>query len=143
MYEVTKELTFEAAHRLLDYQGKCKNVHGHSYKARISVRSKDLQPNGFVIDFGALRGIIGGWIDDHWDHAILLHEKDPLWAVLYGQDIKIYTMKENPTAEHMARCLYRVAYAALAHRKSFEITAVTIEETATSWATYIPDLGGE
>lgn len=143
MYQVTKELKFEAAHRLHDYSGKCKNIHGHSYTARVTISSTQLQSDGFVIDFSTLKFIIGDWIDKHWDHAILLHEKDPLWAALHNQDVAIYTMKESPTAEHMARHLYRITCAALAHRTHLKVTAVTIKETATSWSTYIPDIGGE
>lgn len=100
---VTKRLRFCAAHRLLGYEGKCAHLHGHNYVAEVSV---DGEPDGtgMVADFGGIKRRVGGWIDEHWDHAVIGNVADMelchAVACLHGQ--KVYWMGCNPTAENMA-----------------------------------------
>ena len=54
---ITKEFTFDAAHKLDWHQGKCKNLHGHTYKLQVTVVG-ELNKNGIVIDFGDLKNIV-------------------------------------------------------------------------------------
>lgn len=141
MYEVTVEVTFDAAHRLLCYEGKCHSLHGHSYVAIVCIDSEELGPShsGFVMDFGVLKKIVKGWIDKNWDHRTLLNRSDPLGALLEDEGCNIFLLDFDPTAEHMARYLYRTLCSALHHRKALRVAYVTIKETQTSWATYMPD----
>lgn len=138
MYDITIKLKFEAAHRLLTYQGKCKHLHGHSYLALVNIGMEELQPDGFVMDFGVLKKIVGDWIDTHWDHVTILHKDDPLLFILREHACKVYELPENPTAEHMAQHLYAYTCAVFSHRTKLLINWVTIQETETSWATYRP-----
>ncbi len=77
---VTKEFNFEIAHALWNYDGPCKNIHGHSYKLFVTVIgspiSDDTDPkNGMVIDFGDLKQIVNEEIVDNLDHAVILSSK--------------------------------------------------------------------
>jgi len=117
MYEVAIEIRFDAAHRLLNYAGKCHNLHGHSYVAIIGVAKEKLVECGFVVDFGYLKKYVKGWIDEHWDHASILNSGDPLVRALQSmkavalgeapQDgLRIFVMNGDPTAERMAKRLF-------------------------------------
>ncbi len=82
MIRITKIFTFETAHVLYNYDGKCKNMHGHSYKLFVTVKGKpindiDNPKNGMVVDFGDIKSIVKSEIVDVWDHAVLLNALTP------------------------------------------------------------------
>ena len=64
---VSKDFSFDAAHFLTQYHGKCEHLHGHTYKLRVTVEGK-VQSNGLVIDFGILKKIVKEQILDKYDH---------------------------------------------------------------------------
>lgn len=144
MFSITKEFKFEAAHRLLNHQGKCRHLHGHSYVAQLTLAAPQLNALGMVLDFADLKATVGKWIDDNWDHNVLLSPKDPLVELLKKEEKRPYLMQQlaanegNPTAEGMAKELCYRAQALLP--SNVGITCVRIYETATCWADYIPML---
>jgi 6-pyruvoyltetrahydropterin/6-carboxytetrahydropterin synthase len=91
MFEISVSQDFAAAHRLNDYHGKCRNVHGHTWKVELRICSEDLNASGMVVDFkdikAALRDIL-----ESYDHSFL-NESDPFDKI-------------NPTAENIAREIY-------------------------------------
>ena len=113
MYRVIKEVRWEAAHRLLNYKGKCANIHGHSYRAIFTFESNKLDENGMVIDFTILKKALQTWLDEYWDHSLILNKLDPLIDSIKdlrnSVDTKIYLFDGNPTAENMARALFSIA----------------------------------
>jgi len=146
MYSVTKRFEFDTAHRLLGYDGKCKHIHGHHYVAEVTVSGKVLDHNYMLIDFKDLKELVGTWIDDNWDHNLLICNHDPLWQDMpannMGRD-PFNTGKELPTAEVMARLLYqRVVDVASSRQhpsspwKHLCVTNVRIYETPDCWADY-------
>ena len=78
MFSVTKEIFFCYGHRLLNYAGKCKNLHGHNGKAVITVETPALDGLGMVVDFTEIKKVIGAWIDETLDHKMILHRDDPV-----------------------------------------------------------------
>src|SRR5436309_1142490 len=82
MFEVTRELHFCYGHRLLNYDGKCRHLHGHNGRAVITLEAPALDPMGMVVDFSKIKRIVGGWIDANLDHRMLLHRDDPMVAEL-------------------------------------------------------------
>ena len=62
---ITKQFNFETGHALYGYDGKCKNVHGHSYNIEITVGSNVLDDLGMVVDFGVLKKICEDWIKEN------------------------------------------------------------------------------
>lgn len=113
MYADRIELIFDAGHRLLKYKGKCETLHGHTFKAEITLSSEKLDQTGFVVDFVELRDKIGGWIDENWDHAFLVNEQDEelLDALNLLKEKKIFIFhNQNPTAEVMAKYLHDYVY---------------------------------
>src|SRR5262245_46027219 len=78
MFEVAKELRFCYGHRLLNYEGKCRYLHGHNGRAVIFLATDQLDNLGMVLDFSTIKRVVGGWIDEQLDHRLLLHKDDPV-----------------------------------------------------------------
>ena len=131
MFRVTKELYFCYGHRLLNYAGKCRHLHGHNGRAVVTVEAAALDPLGMVIDVGALTRVLGGWIDDTLDHKMLLHKDDPVIPELRRQGEPFVMLDVNPTAENIAKLIYDFA-----RRAGFAVVEVTLWETENSFATY-------
>jgi 6-pyruvoyltetrahydropterin/6-carboxytetrahydropterin synthase len=131
MFQVTKEIWFCYGHRLLNYNGKCANLHGHNGKAVITLEAESLDSLGMVVDFTTLKKLIGQWIDDHLDHKMLLHKDDPIIPELRRLGEKFVTLDVNPTAENLAKMIYDQAV-----KQKLPVTEVTLWETENSFATY-------
>lgn len=100
----TRKLEFDAAHRVMQHESKCRYLHGHRYAVEVTLSIAELDPLGRVVDFGVIKEKLGAWIDEHWDHQTILWEKDKelgeIIAAQTGQ--KIYYLPQNPTAENLA-----------------------------------------
>jgi 6-pyruvoyltetrahydropterin/6-carboxytetrahydropterin synthase len=131
MHRVSREIHFCYGHRLLNYDGKCRHLHGHNGKAIITLESDRLDALGMVVDFSQLKQTLGGWIDQHLDHKMLLHRDDPALAYLKQQGEPVYVMEVNPTAENIARLIFDQA-AAL----GFPVVEVHLWETESCYASY-------
>lgn len=120
MYYIEKRFSFEAAHTLPDHNGKCKNMHGHSYKCLIILKSPTLKTEGsergMVCDFGKLSEFVDYALIHSLDHTYL-NDSIPL---------------ENPTAENIAKWIYDL----LKHVFP-ETCGVEIQETENCKAAYM------
>ena len=134
MFRVTKEIDFCYGHRLLNYDGKCKHLHGHNGKAVIVLEGMQLDHRGMVVDFSDIKKHVAGWIDANLDHRMILHEADPIVPILQDMGEPMYLVSENPTAESIAKLIYDFAKS---HR--VPVTEVSLWETFTSYATYRED----
>jgi len=131
MFSVTREITFCYGHRLLDYNGKCRHLHGHNGRAVITLAGDDLDRLGMVVDFTHLKRIVGGWIDETLDHKMLLHRDDPVLPYLRAQGEPVHVMDVNPTAENIARIIFEHAAS-----QGFPVIEVKLWETENCCATY-------
>jgi 6-pyruvoyltetrahydropterin/6-carboxytetrahydropterin synthase len=129
-YRVTKEIFFCYGHRLLNYDGKCRHLHGHNGKVVVTLQSDRLDHLGMVVDFSEVKRRIGKWIDDHLDHRMLLHRDDPVIPDLAKRGELFVTLDVNPTAENIARLIYREAVG-----QGLPVVEVTLWETENSFAT--------
>jgi len=110
------EVSFDAAHRLLGYNGKCASPHGHTYRAEVFVGRSELNELGLAVDFGDIKGPLKHWVDAHWDHAFLVNDRDEslIQALRAIPESKLYCFPgHNPSAEVMARTLFCVLQAEL------------------------------
>ena len=130
---VTKEIHFCYGHRLLNYDGKCRFLHGHNAKVEIELCSKTLDRRGMVMDFNEVKQAIHGWIDTALDHKMLLNKRDPMIPYLKSIREPIVTIDRNPTAEVLAKMIFDHA-----KDRRFPVTRVRFWETPTSFATYQP-----
>lgn len=131
MFSVTREISFCYGHRLLNYDGKCRHLHGHNGRAVITLEGQELDGRGMVVDFSDLKRVVGGWIDRELDHRMLLHRDDPALPFLREQGEPVVVLDVNPTAEAIARLIFE--YTAKA---GFPVTEVRLWETDNSVATY-------
>ena len=131
MFQVTRELRFCYGHRLLNYDGKCRYLHGHNGRAVITLAAESLDHLGMVVDFTEIKRVIGGWIDRHLDHRMLLHKDDPLLAYFQAQGEPVFVMDTNPTAENIARLIFDYAAS-----REFPVVEVRLWETDECYATY-------
>jgi len=150
MYAITRRLEFDAGHRVLNHEGKCKNLHGHRYVVDVTVSSFGLDDLGRVVDFSVIKAKLGTWIDDMLDHNMLLHPDDPLLnqpAIDFDTPLEVaealvgrapYVMPAdiaNPTAENIAHLLYDVAVELLT-TSGLMIESVRVWETPNCYADY-------
>jgi 6-pyruvoyltetrahydropterin/6-carboxytetrahydropterin synthase len=131
MFRVTREFEFCFGHRLMDYDGKCRQIHGHNGKACVTLAGDSLNGLGMVVDFVEMKRVLGTWIDATLDHTLLLHQDDPLVKVLQAAGEKVLPLPANPTTENMAKLIYEYA-----ESKGLPVVEVTMWETTYSYATY-------
>ena len=103
----TRRLEFDAAHRVMRHESKCRYLHGHRYAVEVTVSAPELDSLGRVVDFGVIKEKLGAWIDECWDHQAILWEDDQELgeAIAEKTGQQIYYLPYNPTAENMARYL--------------------------------------
>ena len=82
MYTVTQSVSFCYGHRLLNYQGKCRHLHGHNARAVITITGERLDERGMLHDFNDIKRRVKEWIDSEIDHNMLLHKDDPVLPAL-------------------------------------------------------------
>ena len=131
MFRVTREIHFCYGHRLLNYDGKCKYLHGHNGRAIITIESATLDERGMVLDFSDIKNVVSTWIDEKLDHRMLLHNTDPVVPLLEKMGEPLFLMDENPTAENIARLIFEFTAS-----RGFPIVECQLWETPRCFATY-------
>jgi 6-pyruvoyltetrahydropterin/6-carboxytetrahydropterin synthase len=127
-----RRLQFCAGHRVHEHESKCRNLHGHNYVVFFhAVSETGLDPLGRVIDFGVLKSRLAPWVEDNWDHGMVLWRGDEeaisALSALPGQ--KLFLLPTNPTAENMALHLLEVVAPALLADTGVIIEKVVLWET--------------
>jgi len=133
MFQVTRVIDFCYGHRLLNYDGKCKYLHGHNGRALIKLESRELDSRGMVLDFSDIKRVVSTWIDDNLDHRMILHRDDPAIAMLRELGEPLFLLDCNPTAENIARLIFDYTAA-----QGFPIVETRLWETPNCYAMYRP-----
>lgn len=140
---VGKSFEFHAAHRLLGHEGKCRNIHGHTYRVEVTVNGSlnafdGSSSEGMVLDFARLKD---WWkpLDAMLDHVIILHEEDPVVEALEALEgeaaVKITLVPFRPTAENLAQWLKdNLSDWLVSWEERVVVDSVRVYETPTSWA---------
>jgi 6-pyruvoyltetrahydropterin/6-carboxytetrahydropterin synthase len=123
MYEVTVESGFSSGHYLRNYRGKCENPHGHNYKVRLTLRGRELDSTGLLLDFKLLKQVMRPVID-RIDHQ-MLNDLEPF-------------IELNPSAENLARYFFEETNRQLSEMTDGRVAVkdCTIWETDATTATY-------
>ncbi|MEO1012648.1 MAG: 6-carboxytetrahydropterin synthase [Bacteroidota bacterium] len=142
---ITKEFTFETAHALYGYDGKCKNIHGHSYGLSVTVIGQPIDDTshvkfGMVIDFGDLKKIVQEEVVDPFDHATIFNKNTP--HIELGQELerlghKVILVNYQPTSENMAIDFAAKIKARLP--KNIALHSVKLRETGTAFAEWFAE----
>ena len=137
MYTLISEASFDSAHFLAQYEGKCRNIHGHRWTIKVEIYGEDLQENGscrgMLVDFGDLKKYLKE-LADYYDHALII-EKDSMREltlnVLKGDGFRIIEVEFRPTAENFAKYFYNYF-----KNKGFLVKNIFVYETPNNCATY-------
>ena len=139
---VTKEFRFEGAHALLDYDGKCRHIHGHSYRLLITVSGvpefRENHPkSGMVLDFSALKSIVTLHISDPFDHALILRSDSPLAEEISSSYENVKIVGFQPTSENLAIHFANILKEHLP--KQIKLCSVKLYETPTSFVEWLAE----
>lgn len=137
MYFLRSEASFDAAHFLKDYEGKCRNIHGHRWRVVVSIKAENLseetQTRGMLIDFSDLKKAVKEACD-FFDHS-LIYEKDSLKkstiTALLDENFKLNEVSFRPTAENFSRYFFEKL-----KEKGFPVHRVDVYETPNNCAGY-------
>lgn len=138
MFKIAKEFSFDMAHMLDGHDGKCQNLHGHTYKLQVEVTGNlhlDGAKRGMVMDYSDLKAMVKQHILDPMDHAFiydLQSEKETKVAqLLMDLDSKVYGIPSRTTAEEMAKYMFeKLANVGL------PVSLIRLWETPTSYCEY-------
>lgn len=136
---VTKQFGFEMSHALLNYDGLCRNIHGHSYKLQITVAGEPLQSagspkDGMVIDFRVLKKIVQEHIIGQFDHSLMINEKAQIGKLneLGQMYERLQVVPFQPTSENMVVYISEKVKPLLPEH--IELFSVRLYETSNSFA---------
>ena len=132
MYIVKTEDSFDSAHFLARYNGKCRNIHGHRWRVVIEIAGENLD-DGMVVDFTDIKAALKA-LTDNLDHSLVM-EKDTLkpqtYQCLVDEGFRIMIMDFRPTAENFAKYFFDEI-----KNKGFNIRAAEVYETPNNCARY-------
>ncbi|PKV48592.1 6-pyruvoyltetrahydropterin/6-carboxytetrahydropterin synthase [Aquimarina sp. MAR_2010_214] len=137
---ITKQFSFETGHALYGYDGKCRNVHGHSYKLSVTVIGTPITDTshvklGMVIDFGDLKRIVKEDIEDVFDHATVFNKNTPhieLAKELKDRGHNVILVDYQPTSENMVIDFAERITSRLP--EGIKLFSLKLKETETSFA---------
>jgi 6-pyruvoyltetrahydropterin/6-carboxytetrahydropterin synthase len=137
MYSITTEASFDAAHFLKNYNGKCKNIHGHRWRIIVEVQSEnlktDMQEYGMITDFGELKRDLKE-LADKFEHTFI-YEKDSLKKelveMLKAEDFALNEVDFRPTAENFSKYIFDEMT-----NKGYDVAKVSVYETPNNCASY-------
>lgn len=140
MMKISKELTFDAAHMLSNYNGKCNNLHGHTYKVDVDITADELLED-MVLDFNKIKEYF-----DMFDHAVIVASEDyreefecELVNLCLRYNKKCITMDTGrPTAENIAKMF---ACGILYMYRNISKVTIAVWETPTACASYTAEKG--
>ncbi len=145
MFEVTRYHDFSAGHRVVGHEGKCRFLHGHNYRVHftcVQPSMDGLDTLGRVIDFSVIKERLCQWLEDNWDHKMLIWQQDEWMNTLASSgegslfEESVIWVPFNPTAENMAQYLVETVGPKVLAGTNVLLTKVTIDETRKCSATY-------
>lgn len=120
----------------MGHEGKCRHLHGHNYEVFLTAVQKsndveELDTLGRIIDFSILKHKVGNWVEQNWDHGMILFSEDgdaiKVMASLPEQ--KFFLLPYNPTAENLAKYLIKEICPSLLRDTNVDICKVVVNET--------------
>ncbi|HKM30686.1 MAG: 6-carboxytetrahydropterin synthase [Bacteroidales bacterium] len=137
---ITREFRFEGAHALTGYDGKCRHIHGHSYKLLVTITGEPSEipghpKSGMIMDFNDLKNIVHQYVIDPLDHSLMLREEAPLSRELKEQYDNIKVFDFQPTCEQLTLYIAHILEPVISPPN--RLHRVCLYETPTSFAEWI------
>lgn len=137
MYKLKTKASFDSAHFLKDYEGKCSNIHGHRWTVEIEVGAEtlesDTQNRGMVVDFSNLKKDLKE-IADYFDHSLIMEIGSLRQATedaLIAENLRIVKVDFRPTAENFAKYIYDEMTS-----RGYKVIEASVYETPNNVASY-------
>lgn len=137
MYSLKTEHSFDSAHFLSGYKGKCSNIHGHRWQVVIEIMNdeveKEGQTRGMIVDFGTLKEDVRCEVD-YFDHSLIIERgtlKEKTMEALLDEGFKIINVDFRPTAENFAKYFYDKFLS-----KGYRVKQAVVYETPNNCASY-------
>lgn len=141
-YCITRYHDFSAGHRVVGHEGKCRLLHGHNYRVHFACAPKgELDNVGRVVDFGVIKSRLCNWLEENWDHKMLIWNQDrEVERLLLAPhtdliEDSVVWVPFNPTAENMAEHLFKIGNQLLKDY-DVELVGVNVEETRKCAASF-------
>jgi 6-pyruvoyltetrahydropterin/6-carboxytetrahydropterin synthase len=136
MFEICRRVRFAAGHRVWGHESECANLHGHNYTCLFHARSSHLDAIGRVIDFGELNRRLAPWINEKWDHGMILFrdDREAIAAIRRLEGQKLFLLDSNPTAENLASHLLNVVAREVFEGSDIQVFRVELWETPNCFA---------
>jgi 6-pyruvoyltetrahydropterin/6-carboxytetrahydropterin synthase len=116
-------------HRVAGHEGKCRHLHGHNYRIHFVCAAPQLDGIGRVIDFSVIKAKLCAWLEDVWDHKMLIWQDDPLLPELQKIDPSVVVVPFNPTAENIGQHLIQEVAPDLLRGTGVSLIKCVVEET--------------
>lgn len=144
---ITKEFSFECAHSLYGYDGKCSQLHGHSYKLFVTIKGSSIDSSsspkdGMVADFRDLKELVNNIIIERFDHSLVLMEGTPMSDELYQSYSNVIITPFRPTSENLAAHFASLINSGMKNQIKFshtELYSIKLHETATSYVEWFAE----
>lgn len=137
MFIIKVEHSFDSAHFLAGYIGKCANIHGHRWKVEVEVAAEEIvkegQNKGMIVDFSVLKDDIR-LILDYYDHSLIIEDgtlREETLKCLNQEGFRVIKVQFRPTAENFASFFYNTI-----SEKGYQVKKVAVYETPTNYAAY-------
>ena len=138
-FTISRYHDISCGHRVVGHENKCRFLHGHNYRVHFHCRSKvsdQLDHLGRVVDFSIISTKLCEWLENNWDHRMLIWQEDPILNQLKTLDETVVELPFNPTAENLARYLVETVAPKEFNDQDVELYSVTIDETRKCSAGY-------
>lgn len=140
MFTLKSEHSFDAAHFLAGYQGKCSNIHGHRWRVTVEINSASLKEDehlrGMIVDFDKLKEDLKAEVD-YFDHALIIEKntlKPATLAALQDEGIRLVEVGFRSTAENFSKYFFDKM-----KNKGYDVKCATVYETPNNCASYYND----
>ena len=138
MFTLTSEHSFDAAHFLHGYRGKCSNIHGHRWRVVVEIcsdrlKDEDEQTRGMLVDFHTLKADIKE-MGDYFDHSLIIEKgtlMEKTYEALKEEGIRLVEVDFRSTAENFSKYFYDEM-----KKKGYRVKKVSVYETPNNLATY-------
>lgn len=137
MYTLTTQQSFDSAHFLAGYNGKCGNIHGHRWRVILKIKTADLieegQQRGMCIDFADVKDDLKK-VTDYYDHSFIYEKgtlKEKTIEALNEENFRLIEVSFRPTAENFAKHFYDMFV-----QKGYDVAEVMVYETPNNCASY-------
>jgi 6-pyruvoyltetrahydropterin/6-carboxytetrahydropterin synthase len=137
---LTKEFRFEMSHALDEYQGLCRNLHGHSYKLFVTIignysKTNESNDSGMVLDFKSIKELVERNVIQDFDHAVVLCKDSSFASVLQQTNTKLILFDNQPTCENLIMEFHKRISSILPN--GIKLARLKLHETATSFAEWL------